>query len=444
MIPARVPSAASGSSSARDTAASWYLVFVLTLAYTASFIDRQVLNLLVGPIKAEFGLSDTQLSLLQGLAFTISYVVMSPVFGRWADVGNRRNILTFGVALWSVGTMCCGFARSFWQLFAARFAVGGAEACLTPSAWSIIADSFPPERVPRAFSIYMIGPYLGGGLALIFGGILLEAAQGWDLSGVAVLGTLKPWQLVFVMVGLPGLLVALLLRFAYEPARQQSQAEATAGRIGWVELRQGFADRGRFYWPFYVGMALVVVALYGFPAWMPAVLQRQFGVSVGRAGIDYGVLVLAGGTVGVLSGPAIASWLTRRGIKGALILVPCWCSALLVPTAAALFFVTSYSAALVVGGIAAVLYSIPQALASSALQLATPNRMRGMASALYVFAVSLSGLALAPTMIALVTDYVFVDEARVGQSLAVTVMAACSVSTLCLWRAARAYRLLPR
>jgi MFS family permease len=173
-------------------------------------------------------------------------------------------------------------------------------------------------------------------------------------------------------------------------------------------------------------------------------LQRQFGMSPARTGIDYGILVLVGGTIGVLSGPVIAGWFTRRGRTDALVLVPFCCTALLVPTAAALFFVTSYTQALVVGGIASVLYSVPQALASSALQLATPNRMRGMASALYVFAVSLSGLALAPTAIALVTDHVFADEGRVGASLGVTVMLACTVSALCLWRALVAYRLLPR
>ncbi|MFD2137146.1 MFS transporter [Novosphingobium resinovorum] len=142
--------------------AGWYLIFVLTLAYTASFIDRQVLNLLVGPIKAEFGLDDTRLSLLQGLAFTLAYVVMSPVFGRIADVGSRKGVLMFGIALWSIGTSACGLARSYWQLFLARFGVGGAEACLTPAAWSIIADAFPPRLIPRAFSVYMMGPYLGG------------------------------------------------------------------------------------------------------------------------------------------------------------------------------------------------------------------------------------------------------------------------------------------
>lgn len=421
-------------------AQAWYLVFVLTLAYTASFIDRQVLNLLVGPIKADFGLSDTKLSLLQGLAFTLAYVAMSPIFGRWADVGNRRNILTVGVALWSVGTSACGFARSFWQLFAARFFVGGAEACLTPASWSILTDSFPPRQMPRAFSIYMMGPYLGGGLAMIFGGILLDRAAGWDLSAVPLLGALKPWQLVFMLVGLPGLLVALLLRFVREPARHETAADATLERARLKDVWAGFVERRAFYGSFYPGMALMIIALYGFPAWMPAVLTRQFGVPASQVGIQYGALVLVAGSIGVLTGPWLAGLLAARGRRDALLLVPLACTLLLIPTAASLFVIDSYAAGLAVGGVAALLYSIPQALASSALQLATPNRMRGMASAIYVFAVSLTGLALAPTIIAGVTDYGFGDEARVGESLGIVAMAACGVSALLLWRCLGVYR----
>lgn len=434
------PTAAPGGEDEQIDARSWYLVAVLTMAYTASFIDRQVLNLLVEPIKADFGLSDTKLSLLQGLAFTLSYVLMSPVFGRWTDVGNRRNILMFGVVLWSMGTACCGLARSFWQLFAARFAVGGAEACLTPACWSIISDSFPPRRIPRAFSIYMMGPYLGGGLALIFGGILLDRVGTWDLTAVPLLAAMEPWQLVFVLVGTPGIVVALLLCFVREPARHGLAPGDKIEQTDMAAVRRGFVERRTFYATFYTGMSLVVIALYGFPAWMPAVMMRQFGATPAQVGVDYGILVLVCGSVGVLTGPWLAARLAARGRRDALLMVPFACALLLVPTAGALFFVTSYTGALAVGAVAALLYSIPQALASSALQLATPNRMRGMASAIYVFAVSVSGLALAPTIIALITDHVLMDEARVGTSLAITVIGSCGIGALCLWRCMAAYR----
>jgi len=424
----------------RTGRAAWYLIFVLTLAYTASFIDRQVLNLLVGPIKAQYHLSDTKLSLLQGFAFTLSYIAMSPLFGRLADIGNRRNILTLGIVLWSLGTAGCGLARNFGQIFMARLGVGGAEACLTPASWSIISDSFPPSRIPRAFSIYMIGPYLGGGLALIFGGILLNAITEIDRSGWWLFGSLTPWQLVFLMVGTPGIGVALLLRFVKEPVRHETASGAISERATMREVWGGFVARRDFYLNFYGGMALMIIALYGFPAWIPAMLMRQFGMPAATVGLQYGALVLVAGTLGVLSGPWVAARLGARGRGDQLVFVPLVCTLSLVPVSASLLFVSSYPAALAIATLAAYLYSLPQALASAALQLATPNRMRGFASAIYVFAVSITGLGVAPTVVALITDRVFVDEKMVGASLGITCMVACALGAVLLWRCLPAYR----
>jgi MFS family permease len=427
---------------ARASGRAWYLIFVLTMAYTVSFIDRQVLNLLVEPIKAEYGLSDTRLSLLQGLAFTVSYIVMSPIFGRLADVGNRRNILALGIALWSIGTLFCGLARSYTQLFIARLSVGGAEACLTPAAWSIIPDSVPAPMLPRAFSIYFMGPYLGGGLALIFGGILLQSAGGWDLSGVPILSGLAPWQLVFVIVSLPGLLIALLLVFVREPARQGSSANEQA-TMSLREVLAIFVARRGFYANFYLGMSALIIALYAFPAWIPTVLIRAYGASPGDVGIQYGSLVLVTGSVGVLTGPWIAKlFRLDTEVKG-LLLIPILSSGLLILTCMMLPLASSYQAALAVAGIAGMLYSLPQALGASALQLATPSGMRGIASAVYVFAVSIVGLGGAPTIVALITDQIFGDEKRVGESLAITCGVAGLLAVIFLWRSRRAYMLAP-
>lgn len=420
--------------------AGWYLIFVLTLAYTASFIDRQVLNLLVGPIKAEFGLDDTRLSLLQGLAFTSAYVVMSPVFGRIADVGSRKGVLMFGIALWSIGTSACGLARSYWQLFLARFGVGGAEACLTPAAWSIIADAFPPRLIPRAFSVYMMGPYLGGGLALIFGGLLLQGAEGWDLSAVPLLGAMKPWQLVFFCAGLPGVLIALLLVFVKEPARRASTASAEVQTMSSAEIWATFRRWRGFYGNFYLGMPLFIIPLYAFPAWMPTVLIRKFGVSAAQVGVQYGIAVLITGSLSVLVSPWVARAVERMGRRDNLLLVALGASVAMVPLSLALMAATDYWTAFAIATAASVLYSLPQALSSSALQLVTPNRMRGIASSIYVFVVSVAGLALAPTFVALITDHVFGDEGRVGDSLAITCAVAAAASTVFIARALPTYR----
>ncbi|NJC33966.1 MFS family permease [Sphingomonas jejuensis] len=422
----------------------WYLIAVLMLAYTASFIDRQVLNLLVEPLKASFDLDDTRLSLLQGLAFTGGYILFSPVFGRLADVGSRRAILFMGVGIWSVATSLCGLSQSYRQLFLARFGVGAAEACLTPAAWSIIADSFPARLIPRAFSIYMMGPYIGGGLALIFGGLLLDSAAGWDLTDLPLVGTLQPWQVVFICAGLPGLLIAAMLLAVREPPRREIAAVASQDRIPMAEVWRLFRDRRDFYLNFYAGMALLVITLYAFPAWMPAMLIRQFGMAAGDVGLRYGAAVLVTGSLGVLAGPWIAGQVERRGRADALMLVPFAACFALIGISSALLIAPSPAAALAIATLASFAYSIPQALASSALQLVTPNRMRGIASAVYVFAVSVTGLGAAPTIVAVLTDYVFADPAMVGRSLALTCAGASLLSAIFLWRALRGYRRLLR
>lgn len=421
-------------------AAAWYLIFVLTLAYTVSFVDRQVLNLLIGPLKADFGLSDTRLSLLQGLAFTSAYILFSPVFGRMADTGNRKTILLFGAGLWSLGTSLCGLARNYWQLFFARLGVGGAEACLTPAAWSIIIDSFPTRLIPRAFSIFLMGPYIGGGLAMIFGGLLLEAAQGWDLSAVPYLGALKPWQVVFLVAGLPGFVTAALMLGIREPARKLALTETRPERMAFSQVWRVFVDRRDFYGNFYAGMASLVIVLYAFPAWMPAMLMRRFGTSAATVGVQYGVAVLVTGSLGVLCGPVIASWMQRRGRGDALMRVPMVAALMLIPVSIALAFAQSYEVAMVVATLASFAYSLPMALASSALQLATPNRMRGISASVYVFVASVMGLGAAPTIVALLTDHVFADERSVGLSLSATCAAAAAISAFFLSRAVRGYR----
>ncbi|QUT05057.1 MFS transporter [Sphingobium phenoxybenzoativorans] len=418
----------------RSDAGAWIMVSILTLAFTVSFIDRQILNLLVGPLKDAFDLSDTKLSLLQGVAFTSAYILFSGPFGRLADTGNRRGILLLGVALWSAATAFCGLARSYLQLFVARFGVGGAEASLTPAAWSMIADRFPAQQVPRAMSIYLMGPYIGSGLALIFGGLLLGLSEGQTFFGLA------PWQFVFVMAALPGALVILLLIFfVREPARQSSRGGESEQPMTLSQVMDRFRKERRFYLNFYCGMSGIVISLYAFPAWMPTLLIRKFAASASEVGIQYGVLVLIGGSAGVLSGPIVSRWLERSGRKDALMVVPLFAACGLAALSLLLPFADSYAFVLAIAGLVSFTYSLPTALAASALQLVTPNRMRGMASAVYIFIISVIGLGLAPTIVALITDIGFADEARVGESLAITCCVSALAGLVMLSRARAAY-----
>jgi MFS transporter, Spinster family, sphingosine-1-phosphate transporter len=420
------------------------MVLLLTLAYTVAFIDRQLLNLLVDPIKLDIIASDTAISLLQGFAFMGAFILFGPFFGRLADSGNRRNIIVGGVAAWSAFTVACGFADSFWSLFLARAAVGAAEACLVPAAWSLLSDSFSKDRLPRAMSFFLMGPYLGGGLALIFGGVVLGSAE--DIrAALPVLASFEPWQLTFVLVGAPGLLLALVIGvWIREPVRRALAADQGASgpaRVFTVSEVARFVWNGRaFFVRFYAGMALLVMVLYALPAWVPSYLTRNFAADRATLGLHYGTVVLVMGTVGVLCGPAFARWLARRHpsdspVRTAMISALC-----LLPVAVALPLAPSYASVLACAGLATFFFSLPQALFASALQLATPNRMRGVISSLWVFIASVMGLGAAPTLVALITDHVFKDPTRVGASLGIVCGGAALGASYLIWRALPHYR----
>jgi MFS family permease len=410
----------------QDKLYSWYVVFLLTFAYTVAFIDRQVLNLLVDPIKTDLLLSDVQVSLLQGLSFMVAYIIFGPIFGRWVDNGNRRNVLIFGVALWSSFTMLCGLCDEYWQLFLARAGVGAAEACLAPAGWSLIADYFSRKKLPRAMSIFMLGPSLGAGMALIAGGLVI-ASVGTLSTWLPILSTLTTWQVTFIMVGLPGLLLAVWLMTVKEPPRTNMVSVAEEDRNYSLREVLGFFWINRaFYLRFFIGMSLLAIVVYGFPTWMPAYLMRHYGADPSTVGLQYGAQVLIIGAIGIYSGPWMERWLIKRGYPDSPVRCAMLCSLAMLIGCVTFAFTTSYGSALAVAAVINLFYALPQAVAASALQIATPNRMRGLAVSIYYFLISVFGLGVAPSIIALVTDHVLKDPAGVGLSLAIV----CSVSSL--------------
>src|SRR5690606_23745364 len=200
-------------------------VFCLMVASALSFLDRLALSMLIEPIKADLALSDTEVSILAGAAFAGSYVIFAFVFGRWVDTHGRRNAMVLGISLWSLATAAGGLARNFGSLFAARSLIGVGEASLNPAAYSMIADYFRPSRRGIATAIFACGATVGGGLAIMLGGQLVD----WVYATGATLPLMPdaaPWQIVFVVIGLPGLLVALLIALTVrEPERQLAGGE---------------------------------------------------------------------------------------------------------------------------------------------------------------------------------------------------------------------------
>lgn len=400
--------------STRDGAHAWYTVALLAVAYAVAFIDRQVLNLLVDPIKASLHLTDTSVSLLQGLAFVASYVAMGPVFGRLADRGSRRNLLIAGVAIWSACTVACGFARDFWTLFAARAGVGAAEACLLPAGWSLLADSFSRARLPRAMSIFLLGPFVGGGLALIFGGLTVRAVADLDFDGP--LADLEPWGLTFVILGLPGLLIAAIMFTIREPVRQLATTEADR-TFSLLEVLAFLWSERAFYGRFFGGMALLIVALYALPAWTPAFLMRAHDGVPGSVGVQYGTATLVAGSAGVLLGPTVARLLRQRSGVDAPVRTTLVAACGIIPLCLFLPFAPTYWSALIASALAGLFVNLTLPVVASAVSESTPNRMRGLVTSAYAFVLTSVGIGLAPTLIALGTDHVLRDPARVGTSL---------------------------
>lgn len=404
---------------------AWYVAIVLMICNTLSFIDRQILGLLVSPIKQELGLSDTQIGLLQGLAFGIFYTVLGLPMGLIVDLGNRRNLVAAGIFLWSLMTGACAAARNFGMLFLARMGVGVGEAALSPSAFSLLADYFPKERLGTALSIFSMGIFFGSGLALIVGGL--------------VIGAVGSWRLTFVIVGLPGLLVSLLVFTIKEPVRQNLQGN----KVSWAGLGEAYKQVLQ-RWQSVVGICLAfafqALCNYSQQAWLPTFFIRVHGWQPRRAGVTLGLISLATGLLGAYLGGALCDRWQRQGKTDAPLRVGVRATA-----CAGIFF----SAALAVPNLfvqllllvpAFFFLAMPIGSSYASLQLILPNQVRGQVGALQVFTLNLLGLILGPFLPGYFNDYVFRNPQMVGWSLALTVGLASLVSAVLFSATRKPYR----
>lgn len=422
---------------------AWYVVSILTLAYISSFVDRQILALLVEPIKADFDISDTQMSLLIGMSFALFYTLMGLPIGRMVDSKNRRNIISVGIAVWSIMTALGGMVRSFGQFFLARIGVGIGEATLSPAAYSIITDYFPKEKRATAIGFYSMGIFIGASMAYLLGGWIIGYTQDVESLQIPMLGAVKPWQFVFIVLGLPGLLIALLVLSIKEPARRNLNGELRRDQAPSVPLRElwaHFKQHGKTYLYLNLGIGSWSILTYGSGAWEPTFLIRTFDYSIREAGILMGVMLLTISTAGVFFGGWIADRWLKKGQKDAKIRAILWSIVLSIPTGLLYPVFDNETFMLISLGIFLFLTKAPIGLAASAIQEITPNEMRGQASAVYLFFLNLIGLGLGPTAVALLTDYVFQDEGMLRYSIFLIAMFSAGLATFCFWRCLAPYR----
>lgn len=414
---------------------AWTVVAILMVAYVISFIDRQILNLLVGPIRRDLGISDTQMSLLMGFSFAIFYSILGMPLGRVADSRSRRGLIAVGIVVWSLMTALCGSARSYLQLFLFRIGVGVGEAALSPAAYSLIADYFPPQRRATAISVYSAGIYLGSGIAYLLGGLVIQFVSAQGEVILPLVGSTRPWQVVFYILGIAGLLFSVAFIFVREPPRQGTQAV--------VPLREVIAylwRHRRAVLCHNFGFAMLAFCSYGAAAWIPTFYIRSFGWSMGQVGVIYGLLVMIFGTAGIVWGGRLTDrWMQQGKTDGAL-RVGLWACALCVASSWVYLLMPSAELAMLAMVPAIFALGMPFGAAPAAIQEIVPPRMRGQASAVYLLIANLVGLGIGPTAVALVTDYVFQDDKAVRWSLLIVGSGACAVAAALLWAGLRPYR----
>ncbi len=394
---------------------AWYVVGVLTLANISANIDAQILALLAVPIRRDLGLSLTEMSYLIGLPFAIFYTLMGLPIARLADRGNRRNIIAVGIALWSVMTALSGLAGSYWRLLLARIGVGVGEAALAPPATSMLSDYFPRDRLSSAMSVYSTAIFIGSGLAYLIGGWVIGIAEAEAYWTWPLIGTIRPWQTVFLIVGLPGLLIALLMVTVREPARQNPVPQAMPLSALFRYMKANL----RTFLCHSLGFALSASVNFGIAAWLATFLVQRHGWPVSRAGIVMGVLTISVGTLGVVSGGRLTDYFIRTGKSdGALRVGIIGASGMLV-SATAYPFAPSISLALVWLVLVNFFAAFPWGAASAAAAEIVPGSMRAQGVALYFFVLSLVSRALGPIAVAAVTDFVFGYDAALPYALAI-------------------------
>ena len=414
------------------SAYAWYVLAVLTLVYVFSFLDRQILNLLVTPVRRDLQISDTQMSVLIGFAFALFYVGFGVPLGRVADSRSRRTVIAMGFACWSLFTAGCGLTKDYAQLLIMRMGVGVGEASLSPAAYSLITDYFPPNRRGFAQGIYSTGIYIGAGVSYAVGGFITALSSQRSEYTLPLVGTVRSWQVVFLVIGLFGLLLVPVIATVKEPARRG------AGRdVHSVPLRDvlaHFAKNRNTYLCHNVGLAMLTFSGYGSGAWVPTFFIRHHHWSVGQTGFVYGMLVAVFGTLGVFCCGWLADRQTARGCKDAHLRIAFFSAVLWFPTGIAFLVVSNpiLAAALLAPTIA--LAASYNAVGPTSLMQVTPPRMRGQAGAIYLFVVNLIGLGIGPTAVALCTNYVFQDDSLVGYSILIVSCVAHVLAGLLLWR----------
>lgn len=403
-----------------------YVLAILTLVYTFNHIDRQILLILVEPIKAELGISDSAIGLLTGFAFAVFYATFGIPIAMWADRGNRRNILSLALATWSGMTALSGLALNFWQLMIARMGVGIGEAGGTPPATSIISDLYAPKERAFALGIYTSGIGLGILAGFAIGAYVYQAFG---------------WRTAFFVAGVPGLLLAILVRLSIrEPKRgaiEQRNSEDTPSSL--TETLRFIGKQSSFLW-LLAGCCLICISANAFLAWTPSHLQRTYGVGPADIAIPLGLLIGGVGSVGAIVLGRVCDRLSERNLAWRPLMIAI-CAALALPFAWLFLQANSINMAYAWNLIPSFIGLIYASIAYTASQELVGLRMRAFTSAFMLFCLTLIGIGGGPTIVGWLSDYFAASGESMPLKSALEIMLALNFfSVFALLMSARTYQ----
>jgi len=411
--------------------AGWYAVFILLLAYILSFVDRIIISLLVIPIQSDLGISDTQMGLLMGLAFAIFYVAIGIPIAKLSDEKSRRIIVSIGIFLWSLMTAACGLAKSFSHLFLARIGVGVGEATLSPAAYSMIADYFSENKLGRAIAVYQSGALFGGGLAFIIGGMVVNFAVNADSITLPIFGVLQPWQIAFIVVGLPGVLMALVMLTVKEPKRTGMKEEF--GKSVSIRDTVSFVFANwKVYMAVFVGFGMLAIPITTVFTWFPTYLQRVHEVSIAESGRVLGLILFFLSSSGVLFGGWLVDYLKSKNYQDSFFRVGLMAAVLPVPFALFVSSITNLDITIALLCPFVFFASMPLAVGPIVLQIISPNQLRAQMAAIYMLFMNLLTAAIATTGIGFITDYLLLSDLAVGHSITIVNLISAPVAFISL------------
>ena len=390
---------------------AWLVLLLLMLASVVSFVDRQILAIVVEPIKSDLELSDAEVGWLYGI-FAVFYAIAAVPLGFLADRRSRKTIIAVGIGVWSLMTMACGLSKTFWHLMLARIGVGVGEASLSPSTVSMVGDLFPSRQIPLALSVFQTAAVMGSGAAFIIGGLVLELVRGAEPLTLPFFGVLAPWQQTFIYVGLPGLALALVFCFLREPSRKSTrQQQGGAGEI--VEF---YRANWRVLTLHHFGFLSFALLGYAFVFWSVPYFVRVHQLEAASAAQTFGWIFLLTGPIGPVLAALFANHLVRRGQAAGNIVAGMLAGMLAVPCIVLIQFAPTPAWAFALYVPAMIFVNAPFGLANGALPVIAPGRIHAQVAAVYLLVVSLGNL-LGPPIAGYFNDTVFPQADGVRYSI---------------------------